>query len=152
MRAPSLLVFLTFASCAHAIDSVSAGQLPLMVADNLEYDSTSVSFRFLLSGHESIPSVLDGRIVENVHLRIAAVRACDGKSIPYLVEDYFPAPPDRSDLVTLQPHYHYGTDLKFTVFKRPGPECILADFLFWPGVGPATLTAPLSLRFETKPK
>lgn len=75
--------------------------MPIATIERISYDGESVSLRLTLTASDS-PCWIDGRVVENVHLRIDRVRDCDGTRTPFFVEDFFPSAAEMTDLVLLR--------------------------------------------------
>lgn len=100
------------------------------------YDGWALSGRLLVNAEEGRLR-LDKRLIESVSLSMKSVTDCaTGQPVEFMVVDVFATRPREEDVLSLEPGYWYGKDIRLPLFAeipgRPqGPECIEADLVFY---------------------
>lgn len=112
-----------------AADGQSPAARALLEMQNVEYDGTYLSGRFLVGVAEG-QLTIDKRLVENVSLQVESVSECStGQPVGYVETDSFPQPAEEEDFLTLLPGYWYGVQVRFFLLDErltgeKAPACI----------------------------
>ncbi len=102
---------------------------------DIRYDGQALSGRLLVSAVEGSLR-LDKRLIESIALPTKSVSDCEtGQPVEYLVIDVLAPRPREEDVLTLQPGYWYGKEVRIPLFTThpegpAGPACIEAEFAF----------------------
>jgi hypothetical protein len=121
-----------------------------LIFEDIHYDGHSLTGRLLIGARA--PTVLDRRLIEDTSIGIALMTECEtGETLPTLVTDVLPEPPQDNDLLTLDAGEWFGKEVHFLVFTDPftpptGPECIDFEIFFTPESEPIAPTATVQGR------